>query len=180
MGAQVRLRIFAAAIMIVAPFKSGSTRMFRLASIAVVAYGIFGQAEVGAQGTPEDVTMAVPNITFNLTATFIADELGLWARHGLRFKMIQVTGIGAANAVIAGSADFSQGGGSTLTRAAARGQRLLAIASTADKTSSPSPCARSWRRASTPTHRSRSGRKCCAGARSRSAPSRPIRTPICG
>jgi len=95
---------------------------------------VLGSASVHAQqAAPEDITMAVPNITFNLTATFIADELGLWGKHGLRFKMIQVTGIGAANAVISGSADFSQGGGSTLTRAAARGQRLLAIASTADK-----------------------------------------------
>ena len=47
--------------------------------------------------------------------------------------MIQIQGVGATNAVIAGSADFSQAGGSTLTRAAARGQRLLAIANTAER-----------------------------------------------
>jgi NitT/TauT family transport system substrate-binding protein len=105
-----------------------------LAPLAAFAACLLGSPPLGAQqAASEDVTMAVPNITFNLTATFIADELGLWAKHGLRFKMIQVTGIGAANAVISGSADFSQGGGSTLTRAASRGQRLLAIASTADR-----------------------------------------------
>lgn len=109
-------------------------RFRALAPLAAFAACLLGPAPLGAQqAAPEDVTMAVPNITFNLTATFIADELGLWAKHGVRFKMIQVTGIGAANAVISGSADFSQGGGSTLTRAAARGQRLLAIASTADR-----------------------------------------------
>jgi ABC-type nitrate/sulfonate/bicarbonate transport system substrate-binding protein len=48
-------------------------------------------------------------------------------------KMIQIQGVGATNAVIAGSAEFSQAGGSTLTRAAARGQRLLAIANTAER-----------------------------------------------
>jgi len=48
-------------------------------------------------------------------------------------KIIQIAGIGATNAVIAGSADFVQAGGSTLTRAAARGQRLLAIANTAER-----------------------------------------------
>jgi NitT/TauT family transport system substrate-binding protein len=118
------------------PSKTGVNALMAhptLALVTAAAACMFAQAPARAQGAPEDVTMAVPNITFNLTATFIADELGLWGKHGLRFKMIQVTGIGAANAVIAGSADFSQGGGSTLTRAAARGQRLLAIASTADK-----------------------------------------------
>src|SRR5881394_2526400 len=64
---------------------------------------------------------------------FIAEELGLWAKHGLRVKIIQIAGVGATNAVIAGSADFVQAGGSTLTRAAARGQRLLAIANTAER-----------------------------------------------
>jgi ABC-type nitrate/sulfonate/bicarbonate transport system substrate-binding protein len=109
-------------------------RAFAHPTIAAAAAACMSaQAPAHAQGSSEDITMAVPNITFNLTATFIADDLGLWGKHGLRFKMIQVTGVGAANAVIAGSADFSQGGGSTLTRAAARGQRLLAIASTADR-----------------------------------------------
>jgi NitT/TauT family transport system substrate-binding protein len=90
-------------------------------------------APLSAQPAVQDITIAVPNYTFNLTPTFIADELGLWAKHGLHMKMIQIQGIGATNAVIAGSADFSQAGGSTLTRAASRGQRLLAIANTAER-----------------------------------------------
>lgn len=74
-------------------------RFRALAPLAAFAACLLGPAPLGAQqAAPEDVTMAVPNITFNLTATFIADELGLWAKHGVRFKMIQVTGIGAANA----------------------------------------------------------------------------------
>ena len=59
--------------------------------------------------------------------------MGLWAKHGLRVKIIQIAGVGATNAVIAGSADFVHAGGSTLTRAASRGQRLLAIANTAER-----------------------------------------------
>jgi NitT/TauT family transport system substrate-binding protein len=81
----------------------------------------------------EDIVIAMPNFTFTSTPNFIAEELGLWAKHGLRVKIIQIAGIGATNAVIAGSADFVQAGGSTLTRAAARGQRLLAIANTAER-----------------------------------------------
>ncbi len=81
----------------------------------------------------EDITIAMPNFTFTSTPNFIAEELGLWAKHGLRVKIIQIAGVGATNAVIAGSADFVQAGGSTLTRAASRGQRLLAIANTAER-----------------------------------------------
>jgi NitT/TauT family transport system substrate-binding protein len=104
----------------------------RPALIAAAALALAAMP-AGAQPAVEDVTIAVPNYTVNLTPTFIADELGLWAKHGLRLKMIQISGVGATNAVIAGSADFSQAGGSTLTRAAARGQRLLAIANTAER-----------------------------------------------
>lgn len=104
----------------------------RLAAAAGVLL-LAGTPSVAQTTAVEDVTIAVPNYTFNLTPTFIADELGLWAKHGLRMKMIQIQGVGATNAVIAGSADFSQAGGSTLTRAAARGQRLLAIANTAER-----------------------------------------------
>ena len=90
-------------------------------------------APLAAQPALEDVIIAMPNFTFTSTPNFIADELGLWAKHGLRVKIIQIAGVGATNAVIAGSADFVQAGGSTLTRAAARGQRLLAIANTAER-----------------------------------------------
>jgi NitT/TauT family transport system substrate-binding protein len=83
--------------------------------------------------TLEDVTVAVPNFTFTLTPTLVADALKLWEKHGLRFKMVQIAGVGATNAVIAGSAEFAQAGGSTLTRANARGQKLIAIANTAER-----------------------------------------------
>ena len=90
-------------------------------------------APAAAQPALQDIVIAMPNFTFTSTPNFIAEELGLWAKHGLRVKIIQIAGVGATNAVIAGSADFVQAGGSTLTRAAARGQRLLAIANTAER-----------------------------------------------
>jgi len=89
---------------------------------------------LAAQPAPlQDIIIAMPNFTFTSTPNFIAEELGLWAKHGLRVKIIQIAGVGATNAVIAGSADFVQAGGSTLTRAASRGQRLLAIANTVER-----------------------------------------------
>jgi ABC-type nitrate/sulfonate/bicarbonate transport system substrate-binding protein len=81
----------------------------------------------------DDIVIAMPNFTFTSTPNLIAEELGLWAKHGLNAKIVQIQGVGATNAVIAGSADFAQAGGSTLTRAATRGQRLLAIANTAER-----------------------------------------------
>jgi ABC-type nitrate/sulfonate/bicarbonate transport system substrate-binding protein len=105
----------------------------KIGPLGAVALGFALGSVAHAQGALEDVTVAVPNFTFNLTATFVADELKLWEKHGLRFKMVQIQGVGATNAVIAGSADFAQAGGTTLTRANARGQKLIAIASTAER-----------------------------------------------
>jgi NitT/TauT family transport system substrate-binding protein len=94
-------------------------------------------APAGAQPAPpltiEDVTMAVPAVGFPFVAGYVADGLGLWEKHGLRVKTITIAGIGSTNAVISGSADFAQISGLSLTRAAANGQRLLAIANTLDK-----------------------------------------------
>lgn len=99
------------------------------AAIALLATA----APAAAQPALQDIIIAMPNFTFTSTPNFIADELGLWAKHGLRVKIVQIQGVGATNAVIAGSADFVQAGGLTLTRAATRGQRLLAIANTAER-----------------------------------------------
>jgi len=136
--------------------------MVRPALVAAVV--ALATAPLAAQPAPQDIVIAMPNFTFTSTPNFIAEELGLWARHGLRVKIIQIAGIGATNAVIAGSADFVQAGGSTLTRAAARGQRLLAIANTASAISWRLPCARRSPRprASTPRRRWKSARPCFA------------------
>ncbi len=110
-----------------------TARGMRHALAAAMILSVAATPAAAQQSMVEDVTIAVPNFTFTLTPNFIAEELGLWAKHGLRVKTVQISGVGATNAVIAGSADFSQAGGSTLTRAAARGQRLLAIANTAER-----------------------------------------------
>jgi len=103
-------------------------------ALAAAAMLAAATTPLAAQSAPlQDITIAMPNFTFTSTPNFIAEELGLWAKHGLRAKIIQIAGVGATNAVIAGSADFVQAGGSTLTRAASRGQRLLAIANTAER-----------------------------------------------
>jgi len=51
----------------------------------------------------------------------------------LRGKSIPIAGVGSCNAVVAGSSDFAQGSAITLTRAAARGRRLMTIVAMFDR-----------------------------------------------
>lgn len=85
------------------------------------------------QGAPEPVTLAVPGTSLTFSAGYIAEDQGFFERRGLKVKSITIVGIGAINAVIAGSADFGEVSGSSFGRAAARGQRLLAIVNTLDR-----------------------------------------------
>src|ERR1700742_3914736 len=78
----------------------------------------------------ESVTMANPVVSLSFSAGYVADALGLWAKHGLSVKTLEISGVGALNAVISGSADFAQPSGPSFTRAAAKGQRMLAIVMT--------------------------------------------------
>ena len=83
----------------------------------------------------EDGVMAVPVVGLAFSLGYLADDLNLWEKHGVRIKTMQISGIGAMNAVISGSADFTQSSGSAVTRAAARGQKLLGIVGTINRPS---------------------------------------------
>jgi sulfonate transport system substrate-binding protein len=90
-------------------------------------------APAGAQQNLKDVTMAVPAFSLSFTLGYLADDLHLWQKHGLNVKSVLIAGVGATNAVIGGSADVTQASAITLTRAVARGQKLLAIAEALDR-----------------------------------------------
>ncbi len=81
----------------------------------------------------ENAIMAVPAYSLTFMAGYIADDLGLWAKHGLAMKSVLITGVGSMNAVISGSADVAQVSAITLTRAAAHGQKVLEIAEPLDR-----------------------------------------------
>src|SRR5206468_2683892 len=83
----------------------------------------------------EEGVMAVPVVSLSFSLGYLADDLNLWEKHGVRIKTVQISGIGAMNAVIAGSADFTQSSGSAVTRAAARGQKLIGIVGTINRPS---------------------------------------------
>ncbi len=104
-----------------------------LSRIAVLSvFAILAAGPARAQRS-EDVVLAVPNVALTFAPGYLAEDLGLFAKQGLNLKSVVIAGIGSANAVISGSADFAQISGATLTRAAARGQRMLAIVSTLNR-----------------------------------------------
>ena len=81
-----------------------------------------------AQGALQDVTMAVPAFSLTFMEGYLADDLGIWQKHGVKVKSVMITGVGSMNAVLSGSADVAQISAVTTTRAAARGQKTLEIA----------------------------------------------------
>ena len=98
-----------------------------------VAVAVALAAGPSSAQTMEDATLAYPNVALTFSAAYVAEDLGLFAKQGVRLKSLMIAGPGAANAVISGSAEFALTSTTVQTRAAARGQRLLSIANPTDR-----------------------------------------------
>jgi NitT/TauT family transport system substrate-binding protein len=108
----------------------------RLAAAWIAATSVAtALAPAQAQQASNEAVMAVPVSGLAFSLGYLADDLNLWEKQGIKVKTVQISGIGAMNSVIAGSTDFTQSSGSAVTRAAARGQRLLGIVGTINKPS---------------------------------------------
>ncbi len=94
--------------------------------IAGLALGLLG-ASPSARAEPEKATVALPAPVVLFLSIYVAEDY-FWPNEGLDIKVINIPGVGAMNAVISGSAEFSLSSGGSITRAAAHGQRLIAIA----------------------------------------------------
>ena len=81
----------------------------------------------------EEIILADPAFSLTFSAGYIASDLDLWSKHGIKVKTVAITGIGAINSVISGSSHFAQASASSFGRASARGQKLIAIATTIDR-----------------------------------------------
>jgi NitT/TauT family transport system substrate-binding protein len=112
----------------------GTARVYFSGLAIAVAASLFATVPARAQKL-EPVTMAMPSEGLAYSLSYIADAKGLWAKHGLDLHEVLIAGIGATNAVIAGSVEVSHASGASLTRAAARGQKLLAIVAVLDRAS---------------------------------------------
>ena len=108
-------------------------RLLALASAALLpALGAFSAASA-QQAEPMPSTMAIPVTSLSFMMEFVAEDMKFYEKHGVAMKTTQINGLGAINALIAGSVDFAQPSGVSLTRAAARGQPLLAIVELSDR-----------------------------------------------
>ena len=87
-----------------------------------------------ARADVEKTSLALPAVAFIFSTAYIAEDAGIFKAVGLEVTQQVITGIASANAVIAGSIDFSFSSGVTLTRAAARQQPVIGIAGTYDRT----------------------------------------------
>jgi ABC-type nitrate/sulfonate/bicarbonate transport system substrate-binding protein len=82
---------------------------FAISRFAAVAAVVLTVAPVHAQqGGAEDAVLAVPNVALTFAPGYLAEDMGLFAKRKLNVKSVVIAGIGSANAVISGSADFAQ------------------------------------------------------------------------
>lgn len=112
---------------------SASTAARGVAALVLSAALSVAAAPLRAEAAAQDVTITLPAISLSFSTEYLAEDLGFFAKEGVNAKPIEIAGVGAMNAVISGSADFALPSAISLTRAAARGQRLLAIAETLDR-----------------------------------------------
>jgi NitT/TauT family transport system substrate-binding protein len=100
--------------------------------LAAIMIGL-GAAVPAIAAETDEVVLAVPALSLSFTMEYVAMDLGFFAKQGIAVKEVNVAGLGAINALIAGSTDFALASGASLTRAAARGQRLLDIAALSNR-----------------------------------------------
>jgi len=95
--------------------------------IAVGVALVAALAVSGPAHAEEEAGLALPAITFAFVPSYIAEDLGLWTKRGLKVKLTVITGIGAMNAVLSKSVEFSISSMPTVIRANVRGQKVIAI-----------------------------------------------------
>lgn len=110
------------------------TMLATAASLAAAVFvSVFAMPVRPAQAALTNVVLVNPAFSLAFSASYLAEDLGMFTKHGLHVKLIEIPGVGAINAVISGSAEFAESSALSQTRAAARGQRLLAIVETLDR-----------------------------------------------
>lgn len=95
--------------------------------LAALTFGLLGFAVAASPARAEQTILAIPGQNVLFLSRYIAEDMHLWEKQGLDVKVLNIIGIGSMNAVISGSADFSMSSGATITRAYARGQKLVAL-----------------------------------------------------
>ena len=80
----------------------------------------------------EKTSLALPATTITFLPVYVAEDKGIWKDLGLDVALHQITGMGATNAMLAGSVDFAVQSGPSLIRGNIRGRHMLGISLMAD------------------------------------------------
>ena len=103
----------------------------RLAAAALAGAMLMSHGTARAQDT--EVTFAIPSTALVFTSHYVAEDGGFFKKEGLKVNTRLLVGVASSNAVLAGSADFTMGTGPVFLRAAAQGQKFLAIANMVER-----------------------------------------------
>ena len=91
-----------------------------------------GSAAPAAAEQMEQTSVSLPALTIIFLPVYVAEDKGIWKSLGLDVTLHDITGMGATNAMLAGSVDFAVQSGPSLIRGNIRGRPMLGIALMAD------------------------------------------------
>jgi len=75
----------------------------------------------------EKTSIALPTTTVTFMPVYVAKDTGIWSKLGLDVSLHNITGMGATNAMLAKSVDFTVQSGPSLIRGNIRGRKMLGI-----------------------------------------------------
>lgn len=90
-------------------------------------------ASCAAAAEMEHTVVSLPAENFGFLPFYVAQDADFFEREELQVTKVVLPGVATTNGVISGSVNFGFSNGASLTRAAAHGQKLLAIALTSDR-----------------------------------------------
>jgi ABC-type nitrate/sulfonate/bicarbonate transport system substrate-binding protein len=108
-------------------------RRVNRAGATALAFLALSAAAPGAWAETDAAVVSLPAEGVQFLPFYIAEDAGLYAQNGLSVKRVNLPGVATTNGVISGSVDFGFSNGASITRAAARGQKLVAIALMTDR-----------------------------------------------
>src|SRR5262249_45387365 len=128
-----RIEYSPAGATLIRPLAPRRTTMRRYRCAAAAIGVIVALAPAHGRAEEIGILMALPAATLTFSNAFLAEDAGFYRQEGLKVPNRTIVGVGSVNAVISGSADFTMGPGPVFLRAAAQGQRLLALVNLINK-----------------------------------------------
>lgn len=105
----------------------------RTAGGALLSLAVLAASLLPARADADKTTLSLPGQGVTFLPIYAAEDAHFFAQQGLEVKTVYLAGVATTNAVISGAVDFGISNGVSLTRAAAHGQNLLAIANMSDR-----------------------------------------------